>query len=77
MIVTMQEETLLTSPSAESGYLPVSTYPNLVDNNNLEGRVILLPSMMSQKLSDPTKISIAIELDYTGISSASLSGAIA
>ena len=39
----MQEETLLTYPSAGSGYLPVSKYPNLDDNNNNnpEGRVIL------------------------------------
>ena len=44
----MQEETLLTSSSAGSGYLPVSTYPNL-DVNNPEGRVILSPSVMLQK----------------------------
>ena len=30
----MQEETLLTSPLPGSGYLPVSIYPNLDDNNN-------------------------------------------
>ena len=48
IIVTMQEETLLTSPLARSGYLPVSTYPNLDDNNN--NKLIFLHISKSQVL---------------------------
>ena len=53
MIVIMQEETsLLTSPSAGPEYIPVSTYPNLDDDdkNHPEGKVILSPSMMFKKI---------------------------
>ena len=46
----MQEETLLTSTSSESGYLPVSTYPNLdsqSDDKNSESAAVVNNALLA------------------------------
>ena len=46
----MQEETLLTSTSSESGYLPVSTYPNFdwqSDDKNSESAAVVSNALLA------------------------------